>query len=185
MAAADVPADLKGLQDALVNTENVEQFLHEMAVLAAQVVGSDSSCAMTMGHGPRPATVACTDPVAAKVDAVQYELDTGPCLHAMRAGQVVHIEDTAGKAHWPEFERRAASLGIQSCLALPLPLGSKGPRIGALNLYARHARPSARPRRCAPGISPRTPPGRWLSPSGWPRMPPSLTSCARLWPRGP
>jgi len=140
MAADDVPADLKGLQDALVNTENVEQFLHEMAVLAAQAVGSDSSCAMTMGHGPRPVTVACTDPVAAKVDAVQYELDTGPCLHALRAGQVVHIEDTAGKAHWPEFERRAASLGIQSCLALPLPLRSKGPRIGALNLYARHAR---------------------------------------------
>jgi ANTAR domain/GAF domain len=140
MAADDVPADLKGLQDALVNTENVEQFLHEMAVLAAQTVGSDSSCAMTMGHGPRPVTVACTDPVAAKVDAVQYELGTGPCLHALRAGQVVHIEDTAGKAHWPEFERRAASLGIQSCLALPLPPRSTGPRIGALNLYARHAR---------------------------------------------
>jgi hypothetical protein len=167
MAAADVPADLKGLQDALVNTENVEQFLHEMAVLAAQAVGSDSSCAMTMGHGPRPVTVACTDPVAAKVDAVQYELGTGPCLHALRAGQVVHIEDTAGKAHWPEFERRAASLGIQSTTTR----GTPGP--------------SARPRRCAPGISPRTPPGRWLSPSGWPRMPPSLTSCARLWPRGP
>jgi hypothetical protein len=54
MAAADVPADLTGRQDALVNTENVEQFRPEMAVLPAQAVGSDSSCAMTMGHGPRP-----------------------------------------------------------------------------------------------------------------------------------
>jgi hypothetical protein len=33
--------------------------------------------------------------VAAKVDAVQYELDNGPCLHAMRDGRVVRIEDTA------------------------------------------------------------------------------------------
>src|SRR5271156_4158650 len=140
MATDDLPTDFKGLQDALVNTENVEQFLHEMAVLAAQAVGSGSSCAMTMGHGPRPVTVACTDPVAANVDAVQYELDTGPCLHAMRAGQVVYIEDTAEKARWPEFERRAAAQGIRSCLALPLPLQSPGPRIGALNLYAREAR---------------------------------------------
>jgi hypothetical protein len=118
--------------------------------------------------------------VAAKVDAVQYELGTGPGLHALRAGHVVHIEDTAGKAHWPGFERRAASLGIQSGLARPLPLRSKGPRTGALNLYARRVRAFSGPKRSAPGISPRTPPGRWLSPSGWPRMPPSLTSRARL-----
>jgi GAF domain-containing protein len=137
MAADDLPADLKGLQDALVNTGNVEQFLHEMAALAARVVGSDSSCAMTMGPGQRPVTVACTDPVAAKVDAVQYELNTGPCLHAMRDGHLVRIKDTAEKAHWPEFERRAAAQGIRSCLALPI--GPQGERIGALNLYARDA----------------------------------------------
>jgi len=92
---------------------------------------------MTMRSNGRPVTVACSDPVAAKVDAVQYELDHGPCLHAMRDGRVVRIENTADKAHWPEFERRAASHGIRSCLALPL--RSEGRRIGALNLYARDA----------------------------------------------
>jgi hypothetical protein len=78
--------------------------------------------------------------VTAKVDAVQYELGTGPGLHALRAGHVVHIEDTAGKAHWPGFERRAASLGIQSGLACHCRCGRKGPRTGALNLSARRVR---------------------------------------------
>jgi GAF domain-containing protein len=133
----DPTGELKALHDALVNTENVEQFLHEMAVLAARLVGGDLSCGMTMRSSGRPVTVACSDPVAARVDGVQYELDDGPCLHAMRDGHVVHIEDTADKARWPEFERRAAAHGIRSCLALPL--RSEGRRIGALNLYARDA----------------------------------------------
>jgi GAF domain-containing protein len=137
MIREDLPEDFRELQDALVNTENVEQFLHEMAVLAARLVGGDLSCAMTMRSNGRPVTVACSDPVAAKVDAVQYELDNGPCLHAMREGDVVRIEDTTDKARWPEFERRAASHGIRSCLALPLE--SEGRRVGALNLYARDA----------------------------------------------
>ena len=131
------PEEFKELHDALVNTESVEQFLHDMAVLAARLIGADLSCGMTMRSSGRPVTVACSDPVAATVDAVQYELDNGPCLHAMRDGHVVRIEDTAAKARWPEFERRAASHGIRSCLALPL--RSQGRRVGALNLYARHA----------------------------------------------
>ena len=131
------PEDFRDLQEALVHTESVDQFLHEMAVLAARLVGGGLSCGMTMRSNGRPVTVACTDPVAAKVDAVQYELDNGPCLHAMRDGHVVHIENTADKARWPEFERQAASHGIRSCLALPL--RSQGRPIGALNLYARDA----------------------------------------------
>jgi len=133
----DSPEDFRDLHDALVNSESIGQFLREMAVMAARLVGSDLSCAMTMRSNGRPVTVACSDPVAERVDAVQYELDRGPCLHAMRDGHMVRIEDTTDNARWPEFERRAAAQGIRSCLALPLTSG--GNRVGALNLYARRA----------------------------------------------
>jgi GAF domain-containing protein len=92
---------------------------------------------MIMQPGGKPATVACSDPLAARVDQVQYELDDGPCLHAVRDGRMVRIEDTADKARWPEFEAHAASHGIRSCLALPL--NADGKPVGALNLYAREA----------------------------------------------
>jgi GAF domain-containing protein len=133
----DFTAEFKELQNALLNTESVEQFLHEMAVLAARLVEGGLSCGMTMRSGGRPVTVACSDPVAAKVDEAQYELDDGPCLHAMRNGHVVRIEDTADKMRWPDFEAEAASHGIRSCLALPL--SAEGQPVGALNLYARAA----------------------------------------------
>jgi GAF domain-containing protein len=133
----DARWDYKELQDALLSTESVEQFLHEMAVLAARLVSGDISCGMTMQPNGRPVSVACSDPVAAQVDEVQYELDDGPCLHAMRDGRMVRVEDTANRAQWPEFEAQAASHGIRSCLALPL--SADGKPVGALNLYARNA----------------------------------------------
>ena len=129
--------DLRELHGALLSTESVEQFLHEMAVMAARLVSGGLSCGMTMQPSGRPVTVACSDRVAARVDEVQYELDDGPCLHAMRDGHMVRIEDTADKAGWPEFEAQAASHGIRSCLALPL--NADGKPVGALNLYARAA----------------------------------------------
>jgi transcriptional regulator with GAF, ATPase, and Fis domain len=140
----DANGDFKELQDALLSTESVEQFLHEMSRLAASLVRGGLSCGMTVHSAGRPMTVACSDPVAAQVDEVQYKLDDGPCLHAMRDGHTVRIEDTTTRtidtgveARWPEFEERAASHGIRSCLALPLI--ADGRSIGAINLYARTA----------------------------------------------
>jgi GAF domain-containing protein len=129
--------NLRELHGALLSTQSVEQFLHEMAVMAARLVAGGLSCGMTMQPSGRPVTVACSDQVAARVDDVQYELDDGPCLHAMRDGRVVRIEDTTEKTRWPDFEAQAASHGIRSCLALPLNVDGKP--VGALNLYSRQA----------------------------------------------
>ena len=136
-AACTEAENLKGLQDALLSTQSVEQFLRELADLAARLGDGGLSCGMTMQPSGRPVTVACSDPLAARVDEVQYRLDDGPCLQAMRENHLVRIEDTAEKTRWPEFEAEAASHGIRSCLALPLTVDGKP--VGALNLYARAA----------------------------------------------
>src|SRR5947209_18107284 len=80
--------NLRELHGALLGTEGVEEFLYETAVLAARLVRGGLSCGMTMQPNGRPFTVACSDPVAARVDEVQYELDDGPCLHAMWDGHL-------------------------------------------------------------------------------------------------
>jgi len=123
------------LQKALLGTETLEQFLHELATLAARLVTDGVSCGMTMRGNGRPATAACSDPLAKEIDEVQYLLDDGPCLHAMRSGDQVSIDDTADRARWPRFEAAAHARGIRSCLALPLV--ADGKRVGALTLYAR------------------------------------------------
>jgi GAF domain-containing protein len=134
-SADDVFGGITELQKVLRDTGSVGQFLQELALLAARLVTGGLSCGMTMRPDGRPVTVACSDEVASQVDDVQYELGDGPCLHAMRQGILVRIDDTADEAAWPEFESRAASRGIRSCLALPLI--ADGKPVGALNLYAR------------------------------------------------
>src|SRR2546421_10048404 len=101
--------NLRELHGALLSTQSVERFLHEMAVMAARLVGGGLSCGMTMQPSGGPVTVACSDQVAARVDEGQDELDDGPCLPAMRAGHGVRIEDTTAKACWPAVEARAAA----------------------------------------------------------------------------
>jgi GAF domain-containing protein len=132
----ETQTDLIGLQNALLNTDNVEQFLHELAVLSTRVVTGGLSCGMTLRQrGRPPVTGACSDPLASAVDEVQYQTGDGPCLHAMRHAQRVRIHDVATHGRWPRFEKRAASLGIRSSLSLPLV--ADGESVGALNLYSR------------------------------------------------
>ena len=136
----DVQEDLAGMQDALLNTENVEQFLHELAVLSARVVGDGLCCGMTLRqHGRGPVTAACTDPLASKADDIQYRTGDGPCLHAMRSGERVRIDDMTRHHRWPRFSGQAVSLGIRSSLSLPMI--ADGVPVGVLNWYAR--RPNA------------------------------------------
>ena len=133
-------AELVGLQNALLKTGSVEQFLHELAVLSTRVAGEGLSCGMTLRQRNRPpATIACTDPLAAQADDIQYKLGDGPCLHAMRHARLVHVDDFDTHTSWPGFSRQAVALGIRSCLAVPLL--ADGEPAGALNLYAR--RPGA------------------------------------------
>ena len=113
--------DFKELQDALLSTESVEQFLHEMSILAAGLVRGGLSCGMTVESNGRPMTVACSDPVAAQVDEVQYKLDDGPCLHAMRDGHTVRIEDTTryGRHRRQDAVARVRGAGRVTCESGP------------------------------------------------------------------
>jgi GAF domain-containing protein len=132
-------AELVGLQNALLKTDSVEQFLHELAVLSTRVAGEGLSCGMTLRQrGRPPAAVACTDQLAAQADDIQYRMGDGPCLHAMRYGRPVRIDDFAAHDRWPRFSRQAAALGLRACLAVPL-FADEEPA-GALTLYARRPR---------------------------------------------
>ena len=88
--SSEVQEDLLGLQKALLTTDSVEEFLHELAVLSAQTVDGAMSCGMALRQHGRPLTAAaCSDSLASAADQVQYETGDGPCLHAVRRGRPV------------------------------------------------------------------------------------------------
>jgi GAF domain-containing protein len=129
----DVAGSITELQDLLLATPGVAEFLHEVAGLAADAVTKDLSCGITLQPDGHPMTVASSDARAGQVDEIQYEIDKGPCLHAMATGDLVVVADTSGPERWDGFSARAAANGIRSSLSVPL----AGEGIsGALNLYA-------------------------------------------------
>ncbi len=134
----EVQTDLSGLQNALLRTDSVEQFLHELAVLAARTAahGEGMSCGMALRQRGRPVSAtACSDPLASELDSVQHQYGDGPALHALRHARPVNIHDTATENGWPRFCGQAAALGIRSCYATPLVHDHEV--VGAVVLYAR------------------------------------------------
>jgi GAF domain-containing protein len=133
---SDVQADLIGLQNALLKTDNVPQFLQELAALSTRMVSQGLSCGMSLRQRGHPSiATACSDPLASAADEVQYQTGDGPCLYAMRYARPVRVDDTVSHDKWHRFCRQAASLGIRSCYALPLVADAEP--VGALILYSR------------------------------------------------
>src|SRR3984957_12416172 len=133
----DMAASIVEMQALLLGTETIEEFLTELAGLAILTVGEGLSCGITLQPNGRPLTAASTDALAAKVDEVQYGLDQGPCLHALRTGTQVSIEDLASDQRWAAYAATALQHGIRSSLSLPLSNGSS--TVGAFNLYSQVA----------------------------------------------
>jgi GAF domain-containing protein len=131
----DVAASIVEMQALLLGTETIQEFLAELAALAVLTVGDGLSCGITLQTNGRPPTVASTDVLAAQVDEVQYGLDQGPCLHALRTGTLVSIEDLASDQRWAAYAATALQHGVRSSLSLPLSSGST--TIGAFNLYSQ------------------------------------------------
>jgi hypothetical protein len=136
-ADAPEPASAE-LQELLLNTESVQEFLAELATCAARDLGGARfSCGVTVRtHQRRPTTLGTSDGLAAALDEAQYAAGDGPCLHALRTGDVVEVTDTATDARWPRFSSLCAENGAGSVLSLPLGTAAGGV-VGALNIYSR------------------------------------------------
>jgi GAF domain-containing protein len=78
-------------------------------------------------------TVAATDPLAERMDTLQYELGEGPCYAAVTDERVVLVNDMTS-SDYGRYAPRAADLGVGAQAAIQLV--SDGERAG-LNLYAR------------------------------------------------
>jgi GAF domain-containing protein len=83
-------------------------------------------------------TSVATHEVAQRADDHQYRTDEGPCLEAVRTGEIYKIDDMSGETRWPHFAPRAAQEGVTSSYSMPLVVG--GRILGALNLYSLHSR---------------------------------------------
>ncbi|WP_114560708.1 GAF and ANTAR domain-containing protein [Desertihabitans aurantiacus] len=79
-------------------------------------------------------TVAGTDDVVWRIDALQYELGEGPCVDAILGRTRTIVNDIGADERWPNFAPRATALDVRSQLGVELFNESSG--VGGLNLYS-------------------------------------------------
>ncbi|WP_329048013.1 GAF and ANTAR domain-containing protein [Amycolatopsis sp. NBC_01488] len=80
-----------------------------------------------------------TDPVAVRLDQVQYDHGEGPCVESARPDgpAIGWSQDLAHDPRWPSFGPAAAAHGYHSVLATALLPDARPPRrSGALNIYS-------------------------------------------------
>lgn len=128
-------ADMSGL---LLSTESLETTLSRVAALAVRCIAGCDAVGATLFENGRPTTRAATGGLVYEVDHYQYDIDDGPCLSAVRDGQVHQVLDMSTSLDWPEFCGHAAARGINSSMSLPLVV--RGSALGALNFYSRTSR---------------------------------------------
>ena len=121
------------LQSLLLTVSRVEDFLDELARLAADLVVPPAACGITVRRDGRPLTMASSDSRAAQLDEAQYVAGDGPCLQTLRTGVVNDIADLDAESRWPWFREQAQEHGVRSSLSLPLQVD--GEYVGALNIY--------------------------------------------------
>jgi GAF domain-containing protein len=112
---------------------------HTLDTICEWLVGTVEGCdhavvTLVQDHGFE--SRASSDDVGPAVDAIQFEVDEGPCVQAIREQMTLLVDDLNTEARWPRFSRRAAeATGVRSMLAFRLFLS--GDTLGSLNLYSK------------------------------------------------
>jgi GAF domain-containing protein len=125
------------LQDLVLDSDDVEQFLTKLVTIAGHTLsaeGDEVLCGVTLLRDRTKTTVASNSPDAQKMDEVQYQFDDGPCLRAARRGTVHYVCNFATEERFPEYSAAIAGHGIKSALGVPIPL--EGEATAALNFYS-------------------------------------------------
>lgn len=120
----------EALRTAPTPTHTAEQIVDYVRdQLAADHAG------ITMIRGARKLqTIASTDFLVAKADAMQCELNEGPCRDSTWEGQTLVVSNLSTDGRWPQWAPKVTALGITSVLAAELTNG-QGRRRGSINLY--------------------------------------------------
>lgn len=123
---------------ALIEPYDVDVALNELTSHITDMLGLAGSGVSLMRDG-RLHFENAINATSADLEQVQHDYERGPCLDAIRTGEVVAIADLDRYSQrWPEYCEVARRHNVRSVAGIPLSL--VGETIGALNLYSAEPR---------------------------------------------
>ncbi|WP_338752121.1 GAF and ANTAR domain-containing protein [Janibacter alittae] len=102
-----------------------------------QAVANIPGCHMCSVFVRRHGTVevaASSDPVASRVDDLQFAFEEGPCLDVLAEHEIATVRDTGHERRWPDWADAAHEEGVRSSLSVRL--SAVAPYFACLNMYS-------------------------------------------------
>ena len=116
-----------------------QEAMDRAVVVATKIIpGCDAAGVCVVYRGDRIDTHATSTDELKQVDALQHELDEGPCLEALRKDHTVVSNDLATDDRWPTWGPEVVErVGMRSSVSYRLYVNDKD--LGALNLSGASA----------------------------------------------
>ena len=132
--SAELSSALTQMAGLVLSRETVDTAVALVTTLAEATIAGTTGAGVTIAdeHGKR--SKAASNQLVEQADALQYELDEGPCLTAWRTRQLVRIDDTVTDSRWPHWNNAAAQLGVRAVLSVPMVVDDES--IGAIKVYS-------------------------------------------------
>lgn len=118
----------------LVGQYSLDEVMSQLGADVGRILGAAGAGVMLGDDQGRLHFVTTSDGVLDSLEALQVELDEGPCLLAFRTGELVIAADLSGDDRFPTFGPRAIACGMRAVHSFPMSLD--GTTVGALNLYS-------------------------------------------------
>src|SRR4028119_1889848 len=136
---------LSAVARSLRSEEDVEHTLDKAVALAVELIDGCHEAGVSLVYAKRRIdTPAATSENVRRGDALQYELEEGPCLDAIWDEETVSSPDLANEERWPTWGPRVVEeLGIRSMLCFQLFTDRSS--LGAPNLHPHQPAGSKEP----------------------------------------
>jgi hypothetical protein len=139
--AAVVPEDREltqyfaELAGRLLAVESVQETMEVIVAAAVEAVDGCDHASLSYRKGGALLSAASNDDIGIMLDGIQTGAQQGPCLDAIRMGEVTVSANLEADGRWPVYGPRAVeATGIVSGMAYPLRDAKR--IVGALNLFA-------------------------------------------------
>lgn len=120
-----------------LHDETVEETVEKVLEFTLKAIGCDYAGVIFVHGKHHIETAAATDPIVAKLDAMQMEIGEGPDVSVIADRLGVIVDDTRTESRWPTWAARVYDAGIRSLLSVRMYTDEE--TIGTLNAYSRHA----------------------------------------------
>src|SRR3954452_12075403 len=113
----------------------VEETVEKLLEFTLKAIGCDYAGVIFVHSRDHIETAAATDPIVAKLDAMQMEVGEGPDVSVLEDRLSVILTDTRSETRWPTWAARVYDTGIRSLLSVRMYTDDE--TIGTLNAYSR------------------------------------------------